>query len=149
MDLNEKLAQRRKERAQEITADEHLKAPVETITHDSSVLQDAAKVSSIPIEDRIKVALNENHDRNMNLKRMAMSRVKPWEWFAIIFGVFVSLSFMIESFFLGALFLGAFVWFAKTVLKKYEVEIVKEWASVVEAKNLMQDIYKNRETPSI
>lgn len=140
MDLNEKLAQRRKERAQEVAAHEHLNAPVETTNNDSSVLQDAAKASSVPIEDRIKVALNANQDRNMSLKKMAIGRVKPWEWVVTFFVVFVSLASMIESFFGGALFLGAFVWYAKTVLKKYEVEIVKEWASVVEAKKLMQDI---------
>jgi hypothetical protein len=47
------------------------------------------------------------------------------------------------SYILGALFLGAFVWYAKTSIEKYEMEIRKEWTALAEAKSLMQNAWKN------
>lgn len=139
MDLNEKLAQRRKEREQE--AARHQAA--HEVEQKTTVDVKTQPAPSAPIDDRIKQALNDDLERKLLLKKMAVSRVKPWEWIVTIAGVFGSLAAMSESFFGGALFLGAFVWYAKTSIEKHEVEIRKEWSALAEAKSLMQDAWKN------
>lgn len=139
MDLNEKLAQRRKEREQEVAIHQASQEVLQKTTVDVKV----PATPSTPIDDRIKQALNDGNDRKLLLKKMAISRVKPWQWFVTIAGVFVSLAAMSESFFGGALLLGAFIWYAKNSLEKNEMVIQKEWAAIAEAKKLMQDAWKN------
>lgn len=139
MDLNEKLAQRRKEREQEAASHQVTNEVEEKTTVDVK----APLTPSPRIDDRIKQSLHDDHDRKLMLKKMAISRIKPWEWIVTIIGVVVSLAITIDSFFVGVLLIGAFVWYAKNSIKRHEMEIRKEWSAIAEAKRLMQDAWKN------
>jgi hypothetical protein len=136
MDLNEKLAQRRKERQLEVA---HNQATHE-VEQKTTVDVKTQPAPSAPIDDRIKQALNDDLERKQLLKKMALGRVKPWEWFVTIVWVLGSLSTMNRSFLAGAFFLGLFIWFAKNRIQRHEMAVVKEMASIAEAKKLMESI---------
>lgn len=139
MDLHEKLAQRRKEREQEAAS---YRATNE-LEQKTTVAVKAPLTPSSRIDDMIKQRLHDDHERKLMLKKMVISRIKPWEWIVTITGVLVSLAVMIESFFGGMLLIGAFVWYAKNLMERHEMEIRKEWSAIAEAKRLMQDAWKN------
>lgn len=133
MDLNEKIAQRRKEREQEAASHQ--------VTHEleqeTPLSEKGPAMPSAPIDDRIKQALNADHEKKLLLQKMAISRVEPWKWVVTVAGVLGSFVAMGESFLGGVLFLGAFVWFAKKFLEKAALDVERERASLAEAKKFL------------
>lgn len=137
MDLNEKLAQRRKEREQEAVSYQ----ATHELEQKTPVMDKgpAVPIQSAPIDDRIKQALNADHEKKMLLQRMAISKVEPWKWVVTVAGLLGSLVAMGGSFLVGAFFFGAFVWFAKISLEKAALDVERERSALAEAKRLLND----------
>lgn len=136
MDLNEKLAQRRKEREQEAASHQ----ATHELEQETPVSEKGPAMPSAPIDDRIKQALNADHEKKLLLQKMAISRVEPWKWVVTVAGVLGSLVAMIGSFWGGLFFLGAFIWFARNFLKEAALEVERERSSLAEAKRLLNDL---------
>lgn len=136
MDLNEKLAQRRKEREQEAARHQ----ATHELEQETPVSEKNPAMASAPIDDRIKQALNADHEKKLLLQKLAISRVEPWKWVVTVAGALGSLVAMGESFLGGALFLCAFVWYAKKFLEKAALDVEREQSALAEAKGLLNDL---------
>jgi hypothetical protein len=137
MDINEKIAQRRKER--ELQKNQEVNSQSEFGVEINPIGVGNSDRSSQPIDERIKAALSADAEKDLDIKRSAQKKIKNWEWFIIIIGLLFSLATMVESFVIGVAFLSILIWYFNSLIKSYTHEVLRERAAIIEAKNFLKN----------
>jgi hypothetical protein len=135
MELNEKLARRRKEREQQNTV---IDSQVDLARPDAQIGDAKTDNVKLPIEEKIKYALSAENNKDSDLRMLAIKKIKNWEWLVLILGALGSLLAMAGSFFGGLLFGGFFVWYFNNIINNYKSEVLRERAFIKEAKSFLE-----------
>jgi hypothetical protein len=128
MDLNEKLAQRRKEREIEAAAiqKEIVKKEVDKIKVIEEIAQKRLAEKGYPIahDNEVEKSIQKQVVKIEN--KMATDRMTGWENFYFLSLVFIGIILLFESVILGLLFLAVAVWYLHQCIDKYKKIIVAE-----------------------
>ena len=140
MDLNERLAQRRKEReiesaalAGQIAKEQHAKE----LHIKNEALKQVTGVESLINEDPdLKTAINKEADKI--LEKMAVKEINLRQVALVIFLIIIGLGFFQKSWVVGVAIWGFAAWYFQKVIDEKKMEIIKKRKSIAEAKELMR-----------
>jgi hypothetical protein len=136
MDINQKIAQRRKElemQNAEINCQENFKIEI-----NPKAIATADR-SSNSIDERIKAVVLANAEKELELQRSARKKIKNWEWLLLILGFLLSMAVMVNSFLIGALLFGVLYWYFNGLMKGYVLQVLADRAAIIEAKKFLND----------